>query len=72
MIESQWEVLKRLGAVREYVVRPGDSLSRLAKEANLRSWRDLYDHPCNAPLRKKRKDPSCIWPGDRVCIPVSN
>lgn len=56
--------------MRRYVVKSGDHLSKIAADAGCRSWRELYDHPCNAELREKHPDPDRIQPGTVIHIPV--
>ena len=56
-----------MGAYRE--VRKGECLSSIAKRYGFQKWKALYDHPSNAELKKKRKNPNVIFPGDQVVIP---
>ncbi len=50
-------------AKKTYVVRAGDSLTRIASKQGLKSWRLVYD--ANASV----KDPNLIYPGERLVIP---
>jgi N-acetylmuramoyl-L-alanine amidase len=52
----------------EYVVCQGDCLSSLAYERRL-DWRAVWDHPRNAQLKRVRKNPYMLLPGDRVHFP---
>jgi N-acetylmuramoyl-L-alanine amidase len=52
-----------------YIVRSGDHLSKIAAEHGFADWRPIYDHPHNAALRRRRPDPSLLFPGDRIYIP---
>ncbi len=52
-----------------YTVKSGDTLTRIAAEHGLPSWRELYQHPDNAEFRRKRPNPDRIFPGDVVIIP---
>jgi hypothetical protein len=49
-------------------VQKGECLSSIAaRHGHL--WKDVWDHPENAPLRDKRKDPNVLHPGDVIFIP---
>lgn len=52
-----------------YVVKPGDTLLRIAHRFGLVSWKEIYDHADNAGLRELRPDPSQLLPGDVVVVP---
>ncbi len=52
-----------------YVVKKGDSLSRIAARQGLPSWRMLYDSPDNAAFRRRRPNPNLIQPGDVLILP---
>jgi hypothetical protein len=52
-----------------YTVRPGDNLTKIARDHGFDSWRMLYDHPENAAFRGRRRDPNLIYPGDVIVIP---
>jgi LysM repeat protein len=47
-----------------HLVKRGDSLSKLAKQAKLASWRPIYD------LNKSIKHPNFIYPGQTLLIPA--
>jgi hypothetical protein len=51
-----------------HVVRKGECLARIAHQYGIRSWRKLWDDPKNEPLRRKRKDPNILLPGDEVVV----
>ena len=51
-----------------HVVQQGECLASIALDAGVR-WQTLWDHPRNAELRRLRKDPSVLLPGDQVLIP---
>jgi hypothetical protein len=53
------------------VIKQGECLSSLAGAFGLRSWQDLYDHPDNIELKKKRPNPNVVAPGDVVMVPDS-
>jgi LysM repeat protein len=46
------------------VVKQGDSLSKLAKQAKLSSWRPLWD------LNTKIQHPNLIYPGQKLLLPA--
>jgi N-acetylmuramoyl-L-alanine amidase len=50
------------------IVQQGDSVSKLAFAARL-SWQTAWNHEKNAPLRRARKDPNILNPGDVIWIP---
>lgn len=52
-----------------HTVRQGEYFALIAKEAGIRNWRTIYNHPRNADLRSKRPDPNVLFPGDRIYIP---
>jgi hypothetical protein len=52
-----------------YVVRAGDYLTAVAHARGLTPG-DIWDHPANADLRKKRPNPEILAPGDILFIPV--
>lgn len=49
-------------------VSPGDSVPSLSKDAG-HFWKTVWDHPENADLKAKRKNPNVLNPGDEVFIP---
>ena len=52
-----------------YTVAHGDSLCQLAERNGLPSWRSIYFHPRNLDLRKVRRDPNRLYPGDTLWLP---
>jgi hypothetical protein len=52
-----------------YVVRSGDTLTRIARAHGFTDWRTIYNHPDNAAFRAKRPNPDRIFPGDQLVIP---
>lgn len=55
-----------------HTVASGDYLSKIAKNYNLDSWVQLYEHPANASFRALRPNPNQILPGDQIFIPGQN
>ncbi len=52
-----------------HVVSQGECLATIAKRYYFADWRTLYDHPDNAPLKRKRPNPNLLYPGDVLVIP---
>lgn len=50
-------------------VRQGEHLSGIAAYYGLASWNQIWEHPENASLRKRRGDPNVLLPGDKIFIP---
>jgi hypothetical protein len=57
------------GGPLNYVVQPGDYLSKIAHEHGYPDWRTIYDHPQNADFRRRRPNPNLIYPGDQLFLP---
>jgi ABC-type bacteriocin/lantibiotic exporter with double-glycine peptidase domain len=53
-----------------YTVKPGDSLSKIAR-LNDTTWQRIYNDPSNAAFKVKRPNPNKIYPGDVINIPTS-
>ncbi len=53
----------------EHVVQPGEHLAGIAAAHGFQSIRPIWEHPANAALREKRKNPNVLFPGDRLEIP---
>jgi N-acetylmuramoyl-L-alanine amidase len=52
-----------------HIVRAGECLSQIAHRFGFASAKALFDLPDNADLKKRRKSPHVLHPGDRVVIP---
>jgi hypothetical protein len=52
----------------KYIVRPGDSLSRIAAQHGL-PWTRIWDDANNKDLKEKRKNPNVLFAGDELFIP---
>jgi len=50
------------------IVELGDSITSLAKKNGF-FWETIWNHPQNAALKAKRKDPNILFPGDEVFVP---
>ncbi len=51
-----------------YTVSPGDTIPSIAHDNGFLTS-TIWDHPQNAALKAKRKDPNILFPGDEVFIP---
>lgn len=49
-------------------VSPGDSIPSIAKDNGF-FWETIWNHPKNAALKAKRKDPNLLFEGDEVWVP---
>lgn len=54
-----------------YTIKPGDTLSSIAKKRGV-TWQQIYSDPKNNDFRKKRPNPNLIYPGDKVFIPSAD
>jgi hypothetical protein len=52
-----------------HIVKQGETLSSIAALHGFSDFKPIFSHPENAELRKKRKDPHILFPGDVVVIP---
>jgi hypothetical protein len=53
----------------EHIVKDGEYLSSIAAEYGFSKYTTIWDHPNNSELKAKRKNPSVLFPGDKVYIP---
>ncbi len=53
---------------KKHVVREGEHMALIAESHGFRSYRTVWDHPDNAPLRAARS-PHILAPGDEVTVP---
>jgi hypothetical protein len=54
---------------RRHLVARGEGLSRIAKQYGVADWKKIWDAPENQALRKQRKHPNLLRPGDEVVVP---
>lgn len=52
-----------------HVIRRGECMLLVARRYGILDYRLVYEHPANAELRRKRPNPSVLYPGDTVVIP---
>ncbi|HEY6945459.1 MAG TPA: LysM domain-containing protein, partial [Candidatus Acidoferrum sp.] len=52
-----------------HIVEQGEHLSQIAKKYGFPDYKIVWDHPENADLKKLRKNPNILFPGDQVFIP---
>jgi N-acetylmuramoyl-L-alanine amidase len=52
-----------------YTVKQGDYLSKISSENGFFDYTTIWNHPANAELKKKRQNPSVLYPGDTLFIP---
>jgi hypothetical protein len=53
----------------KYTVQQGDHLSSIAKDNGFTDYTIIWNHPNNADLKNKRKNPNILLPGDEIFIP---
>ena len=53
----------------QHTVKQGEHLSGIAATYGFADWHALWDHPENAALKEKRKNPNVLFPDDQVFIP---
>lgn len=53
----------------DHVIEQGECFASVAVRYGF-AWRTLWDHPSNAELKKKRRDPNVLAPGDVVFLPA--
>jgi putative peptidoglycan binding protein/LysM domain-containing protein len=52
-----------------HTVQPGDHLAKIAQRYGWADARAILDHPQNAALKRRRRDPNILHPGDQVFVP---
>jgi hypothetical protein len=55
--------------MRNYTVKRGECLAKIASDFGFADYRVIYDHPANAEFKRKRPNPHVIMAGDRIVIP---
>lgn len=53
-----------------HIIQQGEYLSFIARKHGFTSYLTIWDHPQNAELKKKRKNPNVLMPGDRLFVPI--
>jgi N-acetylmuramoyl-L-alanine amidase len=59
---------EKANIVADHVIEQGECLASVAAAHGF-DWRTLWEHPNNAELKEKRKDPNVLFPGDVVFVP---
>ena len=54
---------------RTHSVAQGETIQRIAKQHGIANWRAVWQHPHNAELRARRRDPNVLAVGDEVFVP---
>jgi hypothetical protein len=52
-----------------HIVKQGEHIPQIAKMFGFHNYHIVWDHPENADLKKLRKNPNVLMPGDEVYIP---
>ena len=52
-----------------HTVKQGDHLAKIAAQYGFSDYRTIWDDAANADLKKKRKNPNVLLPGDIITIP---
>lgn len=52
-----------------HIVEQGEFLASIALKHGFRDWRVIWNHPDNAALKARRKNPNVLFPGDELRIP---
>jgi N-acetylmuramoyl-L-alanine amidase len=52
-----------------HTVKQGEHISAIAEQYRFFNYQTIWDHPNNAALKQKRKNPNVLFPGDELFIP---
>ena len=52
-----------------HIVEQGEFLDAIALKHGFRDWRAIWNHPDNAALKQRRRNPNVLLPGDQLTIP---
>ena len=52
-----------------HIVEQGEYLASIALKHGFRDWRVIWNHPDNAALKQRRRNPNVLLPGDQLAIP---
>ncbi|MBM3786570.1 MAG: hypothetical protein FJW30_19605 [Acidobacteria bacterium] len=55
-----------------HTVVQGDCMASIAKQYGFSDWNEIFDHASNAELKRLRKNPNTLLPGDVVVIPATD
>ena len=54
---------------RTHAVAPGDCMASIAAKYGFAQWETIWNHPKNAGIKQRRKNPNVLAPGDQIFVP---